>query len=127
VSRSYRYVAIVGSRTASLADVENAVNTCKLSPKHHVIVSGGAPGADTHAKTIALRDGFHYVEVPANWKGALKKQAGKARNSIIVDVADAVIAVWDGHSEGTKDTISKAKAASRKLEIYVSLGARIDD
>lgn len=125
--RQYRYVAIVGSRTASLADVENAVKSCKLSPEHHVIVSGGARGADAHAKTIALRDNFHYVEAPANWDGVLKKQAGFARNSILVDLADAVIAVWDGHSSGTKDTIDKTNAAGRKLEIFVALGEPIDD
>lgn len=119
--RKLRYVSVVGSRGATLADVENAIKSVKLTPQHHAIVSGGARGADAHAKTIALRDGFHYVEVPAHWDGPLKKQAGMARNTIIVDIADAVIAVWDGSSKGTKDTIDKAKADGKKLEVFLAL------
>jgi hypothetical protein len=119
--RKFRYVSVVGSRNASLADVENAMKSVKLNPKYHAIVSGGAGGADTHAKTIALRDGFHYVEVPANWDGPLKKQAGIARNTILVDIADAVIAVWDGKSKGTKDTIDKAEDAGVKIEVFLAL------
>lgn len=102
------------------------MKSCKLSPEHHVIVSGGAGGADTHAKIIALRDGFHYVEVPAHWTGVHKKQAGMVRNSIIVDLADAVIAVWDGSSRGTTDTMEKTKAAGKKLEVFVAMGERVD-
>jgi len=125
VSRRYRYVGIVGSRSASYADVENAAKSCKLSPQHHVIVSGGARGADTHAKTYAERNGFHYVEAPAFWDRG--KQAGMERNSIIVDVADAVIAVWDGKSRGTNDTIQKAKEAGRKLEVFLAIKESVDD
>lgn len=119
--RTKRYIAVVGSRTASVRDVENAIESCKLSPEHHVIVSGGARGADAHAKEYALRFGYHYVEVPANWGGVLKKQAGLARNSIIVDLADAVIAVWDGKSTGTKDTIDKANDADVKCQVFLAL------
>lgn len=127
MTRNLRYVAVVGSRTATLADVENAVKSMKLSPKYHAIVSGGASGADAHAKTIALRDGFHYVEVPAHWDGPLKKQAGMARNTIIVDICDAMIAVWDGKSKGTQDTIEKAKAAGRKHEVFLALNGAAGD
>lgn len=126
MTRNLRYIAVVGSRDASYEDVLNAVTSCKLSPKHHAIVSGGAPGADTHAKRIALEGGFHYVEVPANWDGPLKKAAGMARNSIIVDLADAVIAVWDGQSRGTGDTVGKAEKAGKKCSIFARLGERTD-
>jgi len=122
--RKFRYIAIVGSRGASYEDVFNAVRSTKLNPKHHVIVSGGAPGVDTHAKKLALTENFHYVEVPANWDGKLKKGAGMARNTVIVDIADAVVAVWDGSSTGTKDSIDKAKAAGKKLEVFMAMGER---
>lgn len=122
--REYRYIAVIGSRSASIEDVENAITSCGLSPEHHVIVSGGAVGADAHAKTIAQRDNFHYVEVPANWDGIYKKGAGLVRNSVIVDIADAVIAVWDTRSTGTMDTVDKAKAAGKKVEIFAALGER---
>ena len=119
-----RYIAIVGSRSASREDVLNAINSTKLSPKHHVIVSGGANGADKWAALLGEELGFHVVLVPAMWKRG--KGAGMARNSIIADIADAVIAVWDGNSSGTKDTIDKTNAAGKKLEIYAALGERTD-
>jgi predicted Rossmann fold nucleotide-binding protein DprA/Smf involved in DNA uptake len=121
MSRRYRYIAVVGSRTATLADVENAIKSCKLMPEHHIIVSGGARGADAHAKTIAFRDGFHYIEVPAHWDGPLKKGAGFARNSAIVDLADRIIAVWDGKSKGTLDTMNKAKEAGKDPVVFLAL------
>lgn len=119
--RQYRYISIVGSRTAKKDDVEDAFKKFKLSPKHHVIVSGGARGADAFARDIAQKDGFHYIEVPADWFRGMS--AGLERNGVIVDVADAVIAVWDGKSRGTKDTIDKAKAAGKKLEVFLAMGA----
>ena len=126
MNRQLRYIAVVGSRDASYEDVLNAITSCKLSPEHHAIVSGGARGADAHAKKIAFEQGFHYVEVPANWDGPLKKAAGMARNSIIVDLADAIIAVWDGQSKGTGDTVGKAEKAGKKLQIFARLGERTD-
>lgn len=120
MSRNLRYVAVVGSRCATREDVINAIKSCNLTPKHHAIVSGGCKsGADKHARSIAEEWGFHYAEIPAFWSRG--KHAGMARNSIIVDISDAVIAVWDGHSSGTKDTIDKAEAAGKKLQIFVAM------
>lgn len=120
MSRRLRYIAIVGSRCATREDVLNAIQSLKLVPKHHAIVSGGCKsGADAHAKSIAEEWGFEYVECPAFW--SVGKHAGMRRNGTIVDIADAVVAVWDGHSSGTKDTIDKAKAADRKCEVFVAM------
>lgn len=117
--RRKRYIAVFGSRTAKLADVENAIKSVKLSPQNHIIVSGGAKGADTHARTIAERDGFEYIEVPAFWSRG--KGAGMARNSTIVNIADAGVGVWDSKSAGTKDTISKFELAKKKCEVFAAL------
>lgn len=119
MTRTMRYIAIVGSRCARRDDVVNAFKTCKLSPLHHVIVSGGARGADYWAKDIAKEWGFHYVEVPPFWERGL--MSGFARNTIIVDICDAMVAVWDGNSTGTKDSIDKAREAGKKVEIIAAM------
>lgn len=111
-----RYIAVVGSRDASYDNVRDAFNELKLTPKHHIIVSGGARGADSHAKTLAENWGFHYVEVPAIWERG--KLAGHARNEVIIDIADAVIAVWDGHSRGTKNALEHAEKHGKKVHIH---------
>lgn len=114
-----RYIAVFGSRCATREDVLNAIKSVGLLPKHHVIVSGGARGADHWAKVIAEEWGFEYVEVPAFWSRG--KGAGMARNSTMVNLADAGLGVWDGHSSGTKDTISKFEAAGKKCEVFVAM------
>jgi len=40
------------------------------------------------------------------------------RNSEMVAGADALIAVWDGISRGTADTIGKAKKSGLKVFVY---------
>lgn len=118
-----RLIAIVGSRGARRQDVLLAIETLKLLPKHHIIVSGGAKGADHWAKVIAEEWGFEYVEVPAFWSRG--KGAGFARNATMVNLVDAVVAVWDGHSPGTKHTIELAAKAGKK-HVIVSFELPID-
>lgn len=113
MSRAYRYVAIIGSRDATMDRVKLAFGL--VDPRTDVIVSGGARGADAFAKQLALQRGFHYIDVPAVWNRG--KGAGFARNTVIADVADHVIAVWDGESRGTADTIEKARRAGRTVEV----------
>lgn len=112
--RRYTYVAIVGSRTAEAHQVQAAFTD--LYTDMHVIVSGGARGADRHAKEIALKRGFHYVEVPADWSRG--KQAGYERNAIIVDLADEVIAIWDSQSKGTLHTITLAQKQNKPVKAF---------
>jgi len=41
------------------------------------------------------------------------------RNVTIVERADALVAVWDGQSNGTRDTIDKA--LDRGLSVYIEV------
>jgi hypothetical protein len=45
------------------------------------------------------------------------RKAGPLRNSEMVKNADALIALWDGASNGTRDVIMKARTAG--LKVYV--------
>lgn len=105
----YSYLAVAGSR--AITDYDYVKRTLDVMTKvgdgptfNWCIVSGGAGGVDTLAKAYAEREGYHYVEVPAMWN-THGKAAGFVRNAIMVDLADAVIAIWDGESRGTKSTI----------------------
>ena len=73
--------------------------TCNI-----IIVSGHARGADTLGEMYAQDEGFALEVYPAQWK-KLGKQAGYRRNEQMAEVADALIAFWDGESHGTKHMI----------------------
>ena len=69
-----------------------------------IIVSGHARGADTLGEKYAQDEGFDLEIYPAQWK-KFGKAAGFRRNEQMAEVADALIAFWDGKSHGTKHMI----------------------
>ena len=69
-----------------------------------IVVSGHARGADFSGEKYAQDEGFDLEIYPAQWK-KLGKQAGFRRNEQMAEVADALIAFWDGESHGTKHMI----------------------
>ena len=69
-----------------------------------IIISGGARGADTLGEKYAQDEGFSLEKFPANWN-KFGKSAGFRRNEQMAEVADALIAFWDGKSHGTKHMI----------------------
>src|SRR6266576_864952 len=73
------------------------------------VVCGMAEGADSVGWAWAFLNGIPIDEHPAQWK-RFGRSAGPIRNLQMLHVADAVVAIWDGESPGTKDTI---KGASR--------------
>ena len=107
-------LAVVGSR--SFTDYSLMVeNLSRFRPT--VIVSGGCPsGADHLAERYANEYGIPLEIYPAEWN-THGKSAGMIRNALIVSAADWVIAFWDFSSNGTRDTIKKAKAAGKPLTV----------
>ena len=73
-----------------------------------VIVSGAARGADTLGECYAQERGYSIEQYPADWEHA-GKAAGFIRNRQMADVADALIAFWDGRSRGTANMIDIAR------------------
>ena len=69
-----------------------------------IIISGGARGADFSGEKYAQDEGFSLEKLPANWN-KFGKSAGFKRNEQMAEVADALIAFWDGKSHGTKHMI----------------------
>ena len=58
-----------------------------------------------------MRVAIEVVSIPADW--AQGRGAGHARNTIIVEQADRVVAFWDEESPGTRDTIGKARSQGK--------------
>jgi len=108
-------VAIVGSRDYPRLDLVREF-VRRLLPGT-VVISGGAASVDNTAIDEADKMGLDTTVFPANW--ALHgKAAGPMRNTLIVNACDELVAFWDGHSRGTKDSIDKAKAAHKQVYVY---------
>lgn len=78
------------------------------------IVSGGAVGVDQLGEKYAKSNGIDLVIFPANWLGR-GKSAGHFRNRKMGDYADALIAIWDGESKGTKGMIEYMQKLGKKV------------
>lgn len=75
-----------------------------------MIVSGDGGNVDLAAKAVFLETyKLPFMAFPADWHGPLKKRSGPIRNSYIATMADAGIAIHDGYSRGTLDTINNLK------------------
>jgi len=90
-------------------------------------VSGAAQGADqapAHfmAKNRNPRVFLKYF--PAEWK-KYGKGAGFIRNGIMADYADALLAIWDGSSNGTLNMIEQMEKRDKSWALFGFDGVRI--
>ena len=101
-------VIIAGSRGFSnyklLKEKCNEYLREKRKEYNIIIISGGARGADTLGEKYAQDEGFSLEVFSANWN-KFGKSAGFIRNEQMAEIADALIAFWDGKSHGTKHMI----------------------
>ena len=101
-------VIIAGSRGFSnyklLREQCNKFLREKRKTSNIIVVSGHARGADTLGEKYAQDEGFTLEIYPAQWK-KFGKRAGYRRNEQMAEVADSLIAFWDGSSKGTKHMI----------------------
>lgn len=81
---------------------------------HH----GGARGADVLVDEW-LREGSEPITVHRPDYERHGRRAPHVRNDEMLDVADVVLAIWDGESKGTASVIGKA--ASRGIPVYVEI------
>jgi hypothetical protein len=108
-------VIIAGSRGIhDYANVCDAVRRSGFAISR--VVSGMAAGIDTLAVRYASEHGLPCDRFPADWK-KWGRSAGYRRNARMAEHADALIAVWDGRSPGTRHMIAVAKALG--LRIFV--------
>ncbi len=108
-------VLICGSR--GITDESQVVRAMNLVPFTYTeVVHGGARGVDRIAGRLAKRSNLKVTEFLPDWD-KFGRGAGFIRNKEMVDYADAVIAVWDGKSKGTKHTIDYARQQNKPLFI----------
>jgi len=120
-------VGIVGSR--GIRDTDIVEQVLVDSPfidrdsglwHNNTFISGGADGVDTSAERIADEYGVDIQIIEpdySDWSG--DEHPAKRRNTRIVERSDAVVAIWNGHSNGTRDTIDKA--LDRGVSVYVEV------
>lgn len=113
-------VIISGSR--NIIDTKPVKEAVEEAPfEISELIHGGAKGVDTQAAN--LREiGWNPLDVKTvrkfepDWDEH-GKAAGPIRNNKMANYADALIAVWDGQSNGTKNMIENA--IEENLQIYV--------
>ena len=117
-------VVIAGSRGFSnyklLYEKCNEILREKRKTHNIVVISGHARGADLSGEKYASDMGFDLEIFPAEWK-KFGKSAGFRRNEQMAEVADGLIAFWDGKSSGTQHMISIAekKGISTRIIKYL--------
>lgn len=112
---------IAGSR--SIGDdtfpVIDAIITVARLPVSEV-VSGGARGADELGERWAAEHGVALRRFPADWK-RYGRAAGHLRNWEMREYGEALLALWDGSSAGTRGMISamRSKVLPRRPPVLV--------
>ncbi len=124
-------VIIAGSR--SITDFEiikKAIECCPFPVSE--VVSGRAKGVDLLGEKYAgeekipikvFKPSWSDLEAPGaivktNRYGKYNAKAGIDRNEKMGDYADALIAVWDGESTGTKHMIEYMEFLDKEVFIY---------
>jgi len=99
-------VIVAGSRSIKNYDlVDKAIKDSGFEVTE--ILSGCAGGVDELGEQYAARHSVKISYFPANWS-TYGRSAGMVRNTEMAKHAEALIAVWDGKSVGTKDMIDTA-------------------
>ena len=80
------------------------------------IISGMAKGADTLGASYAEVRGYLVWPYPANWE-LHGKSAGYKRNQEMAEVADVLVAFWDGKSRGTKHMIDIMRKLNKPVRV----------
>lgn len=115
-------LAIIGSRTITDKNLVFDLIANEIT-KYHItkIVSGVANGPDKIGIEYARENNIPYEEFLPDWE-QYGKSAGFIRNQTIIDNADIILAIWDGTSKGTLDSINKAfKHKDLKIVIVYKL------
>ena len=102
---------IVGSRSIKEFDL-----TPYIPDDVDTIISGGACGVDALAEQFA--DSHHLSKYVIRPRYELYGRAAPLRrNEILVDMADAVLVIWDGRSRGTEYTIKYAQKTNKPITL----------
>lgn len=128
-------VAIVGSRSINDYDVLlEAIQHFSLEHRITTVISGGARGVDKLAERYAEEKGIPLKVYKAKWDNLniadpryiktnargekYNSRAGYERNTQMAQQCDAVLALWDGKSRGTRHMIDVTFELEKVQFIY---------
>lgn len=106
---------IAGSRSIKDYDLSK-----HIPPETELIISGGANGIDAVAENYADKHKISKLILRPRYD-LYGRSAPLKRNETMVDLADAVLVVWDGTSRGTKYTIEYAQKKNKEVKLIVKL------
>ena len=106
-------LAVIGSRSLTDLDISPMIPEGAT-----LIISGGAEGIDTLAERYADGRGIPKMIITPDYS-LYGRSAPLVRDRLIVDNADAVVAIWDGESPGTAYTVNYAKEVGVNCELYI--------
>lgn len=113
---------IAGSRgiTKFALVAEKADAWVAVQGRPSVVLCGDADGPDRLGAAWARQQAppIRVAHYPANWK-AYGVRAGAVRNVQMADNADALLALWDGRSKGTKHMIGAATRRGLAVVVWV--------
>ena len=119
-------VAIVGSRKFGRErTVRLYVDTLN---QEDTVVSGGAEGPDSWAESRARWRGMRCIIYPVGKVDLPPYPEGRAeygrrayaRNTLIAQECDRLVAFWDGESRGTENTIDEVRRLGKPVEVIGS-------
>ena len=90
-----------------------------------LLISGGADGIDKLAEEYADAHKISKLILRPNY-ARYGRGAPLKRNEKMVDICDAVLAVWDGKSRGTAHTVRYAKAQGKQVTVLIPSQADAD-
>jgi predicted Rossmann fold nucleotide-binding protein DprA/Smf involved in DNA uptake len=107
---------IAGSRGLGNLALFQALDRCPWTSEITTVISGAARGIDESGELWARHKGKALERYPADWNSG--RAAGYRRNLKMAGKAEALLAVWDGRSSGTKHMIDIATAKGLRVFVY---------
>jgi hypothetical protein len=110
---------IAGSRNATYRAVFMAFSAwVETHGAPSAVLCGGARGADRYGQMLAGNYGYPIEMFLPDWDN-YGKRAGFLRNQQMAKYADALLAIWDGESKGTRHMIDIAKKQGLEVEVVL--------
>ena len=107
---------IAGSRNIEDYEILKSVMS-KIEWVPSAILSGGAKGVDRLGESWAHQNCIDLTIYEAEWD-KFGNSAGYKRNELMANNAEALVAIWDGSSKGTKHMIDLATAHGLKIYVH---------
>lgn len=102
---------IIGSRSITDFDLSPYIPS-----NIDTVISGGACGIDRLAEQYADRHRLSKYIIRPRYD-LYGRASPLKRNEQMVDIADAVLVIWDGHSKGTQYTLEYAKKKNKPITL----------